>query len=67
MLAEFEWTTEKVAIVAFCAIPIVMTIAGFWAQAAKARALAELKMRLAEKGMTADEISRVVEAGKGTR
>ena len=62
MLAGFDWTPDQLGIVMGCGIPIVAIIATFWYKTAKATSENELKRTLAERGMTAEEIERVVAA-----
>ena len=45
-----------------CGIPIVAIVATFWYKIAKTTSENELKRTLAERGMSADEIERVVAA-----
>lgn len=45
-----------------CLIPIVGIISGYWYKAQKVRAEHDLKRMLAERGMSADEIERIVAA-----
>ncbi len=51
------------SIVMVFAIPIVGIIAGVWADVAKNRDLAELKRSMVNRGMSADEITQVINAG----
>ncbi len=63
MLAEFVWTVETLGVVLSLGIPIVAIVGGIWYKIAKVTSENELKRVLAERGMSADEIQRVVEAG----
>ena len=64
MLAEFVFTTPKIAIIGAFLVPIVAIVAGAVGKSSRTRALADLKTRLVEKGMSADEIKAIVEAGE---
>ena len=64
MLAEFVWSTPNIAIVGAFLVPIIAIIAGATAKSSRTRALADLKARLVEKGMSADEVKTIVEAGE---
>ena len=44
-------------------VPVVAIIAYFWHETAKARSTNELKQSMVERGMSAEEIERVVNAG----
>ena len=64
MLAEFVWTTAKIAIIGGLLIPITAILAGAMSKSSRTRAVADLKARLVEKGMSADDIKKIVEAGE---
>ena len=64
MLAEFVWTIGAIAIVGAFLVPIVAIVSSAAVKASRTRALADLKTRLIERGMSADEIKTVVEAGE---
>ena len=64
MLAEFVFTTAKIAIIGAFLVPIIAIIAGAVGKSSRTRALADLKTRLVEKGMSAAEIKAIVEAGE---
>jgi hypothetical protein len=66
MLAEIVWTTGTIAIVGAFLVPIIAIVASAAVKSSRTRALADLKTRLIEKGMSADEIKKVVEAGEGS-
>ncbi len=69
MLAEFIWNEGTLAIIMGMGIPIVAIVATFWYKIAKTTSENELKRTLAERGMSAEEIERVVTArpSKGKR
>lgn len=62
MLAEFVWTTAKLAIIGVFLVPIIALLSA--AMTKSSRALADLKARLVEKGMSAHDIKKIVEAGE---
>lgn len=73
-LAEIDWQPilgnlwesvfqmPQIAIVMGCLIPIVGIITSYWYKAQKMRAEQHLKRTLAERGMSVDEIERIVAA-----
>jgi len=63
MFAEFIWRVENIAVAGAFAVPIAAIVAYYWYRATKARADAGLKQTLAKRGMSADEIERVINAG----
>jgi len=69
VLAEIDWNEDTLGIVMGCGIPIVAIVATFWYKIAKTTSENELKRTLAERGMSAEEIERVVAAkpSKGKR
>ena len=64
MLAEFIWRVENIAVMGAFAIPIAAIVSYYWFRASKAKADASLKQTLAKRGMTVDEIERIVQAGE---
>ncbi len=64
MLAEFVLTTAKLAIIGAFLVPIIAILAGAMTKSSRTRALADLKARLVDKGMSADDIKKIVEAGE---
>ena len=66
MLAGNIWESvfrmPQIAIIVGCLIPIVGIIASYWYKAQKVRAEHDLKRMLVERGMSADEIERIVVA-----
>jgi hypothetical protein len=65
VLAGFDWTPDQLGILMGTGIPIVAIVATFWYKTAKATSENELKRTLAERGMSAEEIERVVAAKPG--
>ena len=62
MLSEIIWNEATIAIVMGCAIPIVGVISAVWYKAAKTTSENDLKRRMVERGMSVDEIERVLAA-----
>ncbi|HUB24421.1 MAG TPA: hypothetical protein VL992_03250 [Tepidisphaeraceae bacterium] len=62
MLADIVWNRDTIAVVAVFSIPIVSIIAGIWSQVEKHRSDNELKLRMVERGMSAEEIERIMAA-----
>ena len=52
----------QIAVIMGCLIPIVGIISGYWYKTQKVRAEHDLKRMLAERGMSADEIERILAA-----
>ncbi len=67
MLAGSIWQSifgmPQIAIIMGCLIPIAGIISSYWYKVHKVRAENNLKRTLAERGMSADEIERIVAAG----
>ncbi len=68
MLAEFDWNQllqmPNIAVVMGCLIPIAGSIAMAWRSIEKTKSENALKRSLVERGMSADEIERIL-AAKG--
>ena len=66
MLAEQAWRVifgmPQIAVIMGCLIPIVGLIANHWYKAQKVRFEHDLKLRLIERGMSADEIEPIIAA-----
>ena len=66
MLAEQSWHIifgmPQIAVIMGCLIPIASIIAGFWYKAQKVRSELELKRTLVDRGLSADEIERIIAA-----
>lgn len=64
MLASSIWdqvfNMPQIAVIMGCLIPIVGLIAGFWYKAQQVRSENELKRSMVERGMTVEEIERVM-------
>lgn len=68
MLAHETWQSvfemPQIAIAMGCLIPIVASIAFFWFKAQKVRSDNILKRTLVERGLSANEIERIMNAGQ---
>lgn len=68
MLAELDWNQlfqmPTIAVIMGCLIPIVGSIAWAWQAIEKTKSENALKRSLAERGMSAEEIERIL-AAKG--
>ena len=66
MLAEQAWQVifgmPQIAIIMGCLIPIVSIIAGYWCKAQNVRSEHELKRTLVDRGLSVDEIERIIAA-----
>ena len=62
MLAEIVWNQNTLGVVGAFSIPIVGIIAGCWVAVEKARSEHDLKRRMVERGMSVEEIERVMAA-----
>lgn len=71
MLASSIWDQAldmpQIAIIMGCLVPIVGLIASHWYKAQKVRSENDLKRSMVERGMTVEEIERVVAARPGGR
>ena len=64
MLAEIVWDKQTLGVVFGCAIPIVFILAIAWYKVERMRSVNELKRRMVERGMSAEEIERVIKSGE---
>ena len=62
MLSEITWNAGTIGTALGCAIPLVAIISFAWYKVANATSENELKRRMVERGMSADEIERVLAA-----
>ena len=60
MLAEMIWNERTLAILMVFAVPIVAIVAGVWAYIERTRSENELKRSMVERGMSVEEIERVM-------
>ena len=66
MLAEIIWNENTLAIVMTFSVPIVAILGSFWYKVERLRSENELKRSMVERGMSVEEIERVLNA-RGTR
>jgi len=62
MLGEIIWNERTLGTALGCAIPLAAIISTFWYLGQKSRSENELKQRMVERGMSAEEIERVLAA-----
>ena len=63
LLAEFVWDRQTLAVVGAFSIPLAAIIGSAWYKMNKVRYEIELKRSMVERGMSADEIERIMDAG----
>ena len=63
MLAEFVWDKQALAVVGAFGVPLGCFLGYVWFHAQKVRGEHRLKRAMVERGMSAEEIERVLEAG----
>ena len=66
MLSEIVWNTATISIVMGCAIPIVAIVSTAWLKISKTTSENDLKRRMVERGMSVDEIERVLATKSST-
>ena len=66
MLADITWDTGTVAVVLIFGLPIVAVLSGVWFKIEKLKSENELKRSMVERGMSVEEIERVLSAGPAT-
>ncbi|GJM24402.1 MAG: hypothetical protein DHS20C16_08170 [Phycisphaerae bacterium] len=68
MLADTAWSSlfqlPQIAIVAGCLTGIIAIAGVFWSHVEKTKSKNELKRSLVERGMSVEEIERIIEAGE---
>ena len=62
MLAEIVWNESTLAVAGVFAIPIVAIAATFWADVQRHRSDNNLKRSMVERGMSPEEIERILSA-----
>ena len=62
MLAEINWTPETIVAAAFFAVVICVVLGSFWCKVTLTTSENELKRAMVERGMSAEEIERVLAA-----
>ena len=64
MLAGLVWNEATLAIALGCAIPLAAVIGTFWYHVEKVKSNNELKRQMLERGLSVEEIERVMAAGE---
>ena len=59
-LAEIFWNERSIAVVMVFTVPIVAIIGGAWVKIEKTRSDNELKRSMVERGMSVEEMERVL-------
>ncbi len=62
MLAGIDWNESTIAVVMVFGIPIIAILGSFWYKIAKVTSDSELKRSMIERGMSVEEIERVLAA-----
>ena len=62
MLSGIDWDMNTLGVVFGCGIPIVAIVGVFWYKIVRTTSEAELKRSMVERGMSAEEIERVLAA-----
>jgi len=62
MLAEIVWNQNTLAVVCVFAVPIVAIDAGVWAKGEARQSDNDLKRSMVERGMSAEDIERILAA-----
>ena len=65
MLSEIIWNVGTIGMVMAGAVPIAFIIGVFWYKTVKTTSESDLKRRMVERGMSVDEIERVLAAKSG--
>jgi hypothetical protein len=64
MLAEIVWDKQTLGVVLGCGLPIVFILAIAWYKVERMRSADALKRQMVERGMSAEEIERVIKSGE---
>ena len=68
MLADSFWSSlfqfPQIAIVMGCLTGMTVIVGVIWSQVERAKSKDELKRSMVERGMSAEEIERIIEAGQ---
>ena len=63
LLSEIVWNKQSLAVVGAFSVPLAVIIGSAWYKMNKVRYENELKRSMVERGMSVDEIERVMAAG----
>lgn len=66
MIGEVIWNAQTLGVVLGCGIPLAAIIGGVWLVALRTRSLNDLKREMVQRGMSPDEIERVLAADGST-
>jgi len=66
MVAEIIWNQNTLAVVMVFSVPIVAILGSFWYKVERLRSENELKRSMVERGMSVEEIERILNA-RGTK
>lgn len=61
-LSEFRWSPDTLFVLGMFAVPVTAIVCGAWYKIAKTTSDNELKRSMVERGMSADEIERIMAA-----
>ncbi len=64
LLSEFVWDKQTLSIVGAFSVPLAVIIGSAWYKMNKVRYENELKRSMIERGMSVDEIERVIATGQ---
>lgn len=64
LLSTIVWNAETFGVLGAFAIPISAILGGIWYKLNKARSENDLKQSMIERGMSAEEIERILNAGQ---
>jgi len=64
LLSEIVWNKQTIAVIGTFAVPLAAIIGMAWYKMNKVRFEIDLKRSMVERGMSADEIERVIAAGQ---
>lgn len=62
ILGEFDWNAGTITILGTFAVPICAILGGFWFKSQKLQSDNELKRTMVQRGMSVEEIERVLAA-----
>ena len=64
LIAEIVWDHKALGILLGCGIPIVFILATAWYKVERMKSADALKRKMVERGMSAEEIERVIKSGE---
>jgi len=60
-LADIQWNQQTLGVVMTMSIPIIAILGGVWMQVEKTRSSNDLKRSMIDRGMSVEEMERVLE------